>query len=91
MAPEQCRAARAWLKLSMEDLALASNVAITTIRDFEAGRKSRHDPTLVAVKTALESRGVVFVDGANTKGIVVSQRSRMKRDDSRALDFNAGR
>lgn len=67
MTPEQCRAARGWLDLSQEDLAKAAGVSLSTVRDYEKGRRTPIAATLGAIRTALESRGIGFVmlvDGA---------------------------
>jgi len=39
MSPEQSRAARAWLDWSQDDLASAARVSLSTVRDFEKGRR----------------------------------------------------
>lgn len=69
MSPEQCRAARAWLGLTQDDLASAANVGNSTIRDFEAGRRAPIANNLAAVQAVLEARGIGFVDGDKTSGI----------------------
>ncbi|MGB7126610.1 MAG: helix-turn-helix transcriptional regulator [Methylovirgula sp.] len=71
MSPEQCRAARAWLGLSQDDLASAARVGNSTIRDFEAGRREPIANNLTAIQAALEKRGIVFVDDGNACGICV--------------------
>lgn len=40
MSPSQSSAARAWLEWSKEDLAERSNMSMSTVRDFEKGRRS---------------------------------------------------
>ncbi len=61
MTPEQCRAARGWLDLSQDDLAKAGGVSLSTVRDFEKGRRVPIAATLGAMKAALEARGIGFV------------------------------
>jgi DNA-binding transcriptional regulator YiaG len=63
MTPEQCRAARAWLDLSQDDLAIVAHVSQSTVRDFEKGRRVPIGNNLAAMKAALTERGIVFVDG----------------------------
>ena len=66
MTPEQCRAARGWLDLSQDELAKAAGVSLSTVRDFEKGRRVPISATLGAMTIALENRGVGFamlVDG----------------------------
>lgn len=73
MVPEQCRAARAWLNWSQEQLAKAATVGASTVRDFEAGRREPTRNNLAAMKAALEQAGISFVDGAKTLGISFSK------------------
>ena len=68
MHPAQCRAARAWLEWSQDDLAKAASVSHSTIRDFEKGKRDPIASTLAAMKAALEREGIAFVDG-EAKGI----------------------
>lgn len=57
----QCRAARALIAWSQDDLADASKVAKATIANFETGKRSPYDRTLVDMKAALEAAGVEFI------------------------------
>jgi DNA-binding transcriptional regulator YiaG len=75
MTPEQSRAARAWLDLSQEQLAAKASVSISTVRDFEAGRRVPITNNLAAMRAALETEGIAFVDGA-APGITYSKRKR---------------
>jgi ribosome-binding protein aMBF1 (putative translation factor) len=60
---DQIRAARAFLKWSADDLALAAKVGVATIRRFESveGVPSGQIRVLDSVKQALESAGIEFV------------------------------
>jgi predicted transcriptional regulator len=69
MTPEQCRAARAWLAIGQDDLASAAGVSLSTVRDFEKGRRNPIANNLRAIQAALEKRGIAFVDDAGTSGI----------------------
>lgn len=60
MSPEQCRAARGWLDLSQSQLAEAANVSLSTVRDFEKGRRVPIGNNLNAIKGALEAKGIQF-------------------------------
>src|SRR5882724_755072 len=60
MSPEQCRAARAWLNWSMDDLAARAHVSNSTIRDYEAGRRTPIQNNLDAITRALEAEGIIF-------------------------------
>lgn len=66
MTPEQCRAARGWLEISQSDLATASNVSLSTVRDFEKGRRKPIDNNLNAIIQVLEGKGVSFIDNGLT-------------------------
>lgn len=69
MTPEQCRAARAWLDWPQDQLAKAANVGVSTVRDFEAGRREPTRNNLAAMKVALENGGVSFTDEDKKIGI----------------------
>ncbi len=49
------------LRLTREQLAHSSEVAIATIADFEVGRRQPHPRTLSAIRAALEAAGVEFI------------------------------
>jgi transcriptional regulator with XRE-family HTH domain len=57
----QCRAARALIQWSREELAEDSAVAIETIADFEIGREIPPDDVLNKLQTVLEEGGAVFI------------------------------
>lgn len=61
LAPEQSRAARAWLDWSQEDLAKRAHVALSTVRDFEKGRRVPIKNNLDAIRLSLEMAGVFLV------------------------------
>jgi transcriptional regulator with XRE-family HTH domain len=70
MSPEQCRAARGWLDWSQEELAQRANVALSTVRDFEKGRRVPIGNNLLAMRQALLNGGVELLDeGGVTTGI----------------------
>ena len=58
---EQCRAARALLGWTQDQLAAASKVAKKTIADFEIGKRMPFDRTLVDIRRATEDAGVIFI------------------------------
>lgn len=76
MTPEQCRACRAWLGMSQEELAKAANVGVSTVRDYEAGRREPTRNNLAAIRTVLESKGFSFVGGdGEPLGITLSKKA----------------
>jgi DNA-binding transcriptional regulator YiaG len=62
MTPEQCRAARGWLDISQTELGNAGGVSLSTVRDFEKGRRVPIGNNLTALRTALETRGITFTE-----------------------------
>lgn len=69
MTPEQSRAARAWLDMAQDELAVAAGVSNSTVRDFEKGRRTPIAATLAAMRRVLEERGIAFVEDEKTCGI----------------------
>lgn len=57
----QCRAARALVGWSQDQLATSSKVAKATIANFEAGKREPYERTLADIQTALEAAGVQFI------------------------------
>ena len=79
ITPEQSRAVRGWLDWTQAELAKRANVGLSTIKDFEAGRRMPIRNNLDAIRLALEIVGVTFIsrDG-EAVGIEVTAH---KRDD----------
>ncbi len=63
ISPAQCRAARAMIGWSRDDLAAAAKVARRTVVDFERGARSPYDRTLADIRSALEAAGIEFTNG----------------------------
>jgi transcriptional regulator with XRE-family HTH domain len=63
MTPAQCRAARALLDWSQQQLAVAAKIGNATIRNFEGGKSTPQNATLDVLQRALESAGVEFTNG----------------------------
>ena len=58
LTPEQSRAARGWLDWTQEQLAQRANVSLSTVRDFEKGRRVPIGNNLLALAAALKHAGV---------------------------------
>lgn len=61
MLPVQCKMARVATGLGVRELAAAAMVAPATVSRFEAGDELK-PRTVAAIKAALETAGVVFID-----------------------------
>jgi transcriptional regulator with XRE-family HTH domain len=59
---EQCRAARALLDWSQQELADKAAVGVVTVRQLEAGTHEPRRATLDVIRRALENAGVEFID-----------------------------
>lgn len=68
LPPAQSRAARALIGWSQTDLANASRVSISTIRDYETEKRQPIANNLAAIRAALEQAGVQFLDNGDTAG-----------------------
>lgn len=73
MTPGQCRAARAFLEISQPELATAASVGVSTVRDFEAGRRTPMVNNLKAIQAELERRGVRFQDDDGAYGVLFAK------------------
>jgi transcriptional regulator with XRE-family HTH domain len=75
--PAQSRAARALLNWSQPELAKASGVSVSTIRDFEIGKRTPIGNNLGAIRRALQVAGVEFVEvGVKLRELRVGDRVR---------------
>jgi DNA-binding XRE family transcriptional regulator len=72
---EQCRAARAWLDWKQEELASAAGVSLSTVRDFEKGRRTPIANNARAITEALLAAGVrlTFLDDGRPHGVATTQ------------------
>lgn len=57
----QCRAARALIEWSREQLSQSCSVGVAEIRDFERRLQEPDDATKLRLREALEEAGVVFI------------------------------
>ncbi len=58
LTPEQSRAARGWLDWSQDHLAKLAHVSLSTVRDFEKGRRIPIGNNLAAMLHAFEAAGI---------------------------------
>lgn len=77
----QCRAARALLRWSQDELHRRSKVAQRTIADFERDARTPFGRTLSDIREALEAGGVVFLaeDDREGGGVRLKKPSSVKR------------
>ena len=61
LTPALSRAARALLNWSQEQLAEASHLGLSTIRDFERGRRVPSHNNLAGIERALRDAGIEFI------------------------------
>ena len=80
----QCRAARALVQLSREELAADSGVGINLIADLELGREMPPIEVLGRLQTALEEGGAVFIPESGEGGVGV--RLKFNSRDVRAIN-----
>jgi transcriptional regulator with XRE-family HTH domain len=60
MSPEQVRAARNWLAWTQAELAERAKVGLSTVKDYEGGKRTPIANNLEAIKKALENEGIRF-------------------------------
>jgi transcriptional regulator with XRE-family HTH domain len=72
MTPEQSRAARGWLGWSQTELAKRAKVSLSTVRDFELGKRSPIANNIAALRGAIEAAGIrlLFDEKGVAAGIV---------------------
>jgi transcriptional regulator with XRE-family HTH domain len=63
----QCRAARALIGWSLDEMAEAAKVSKSTVHNFERGRSTPNPKNMADMVRALEAAGVVLID-ANGDG-----------------------
>lgn len=61
ITPAQCRAGRALIEWSQQQLADAARVGVVTVRQFEGGGSPRN-ATLEVIRRAFEVAGVQFLE-----------------------------
>lgn len=69
MNAEQSRAARGLLKWSQRQLADQSEVALSTVADFENDKREPRADNLAAIRAAFEKAGVTFESDGRHVGV----------------------
>jgi len=69
ITPTESRAARAVLDWTLADLAKASLLGISTIKNFEAERRETTVANLAAIRNAFEKAGVIFENDGKFVGV----------------------
>ncbi|TXN40651.1 helix-turn-helix transcriptional regulator [Methylobacterium sp. WL30] len=78
----QCRAARALLDWTREDLARESKVSRATIADYETGKRPARERTTDDLRQALEAGGIEFTpENGGGAGVRFRERSDAKPDE----------
>ncbi|WP_084479852.1 helix-turn-helix domain-containing protein [Brucella pseudogrignonensis] len=70
ISPHQSRGARGLLDWSQTQLADAASVSLSTVRDFEKGRRIPIANNLHAIQKAFENEGIEFVSNHPRIGVV---------------------
>lgn len=73
MTPQHSRAARSWLGWSQSELGRRARVSLSTVRDYETGRREPIANNLVAMERAIHDAGIEFVfdESGEPAGILV--------------------
>lgn len=66
--PAQIRAARGLLNWTQDKLAQAAKIALSSIRDIEAEKRSAEPSTLASLRRSFENAGVEFMPGTASDG-----------------------
>lgn len=74
VSPEQCRAARAWLGWPQDELAKRAKVGLSTLKDFESGKRAPMRNNLEAIQHTIETAGLrlAFRKDGTPLGILAS-------------------
>jgi hypothetical protein len=73
--PQQSRAARGLLDWTPADLADASSLGLSTVKNFEGSLRDTTTANLIAIRRSLEDAGVEFIPAKNGKGVGVRLRN----------------
>jgi transcriptional regulator with XRE-family HTH domain len=82
MEAAQCRAARALLDWSQDDLAERAGVSRKSLYDFEGGKRSPREATIESLRAALEKAGIEFIpENGGGPGVRLAKRKRKRASD----------
>jgi hypothetical protein len=81
ISPAQCRAARALLDLTQGDLAGSAQLGLSTVVDFEKNRRQVSQFAIIAIRNALRTAGIEFIE-ENGGGPGVRLRKRQHKKSS---------
>ena len=62
ISPNQCKAARALLGWTQEQLAITAGIGISTVREFELGQRKPIARNRQAILDAFSAAGIEFID-----------------------------
>jgi transcriptional regulator with XRE-family HTH domain len=73
VTPRGSRAARSWLNWSQTELARRAKVSLSTVRDYETGKREPIPNNIEAIRRAIEDAGIQFVydEEGKAAGILV--------------------
>lgn len=60
MSPEQVRAARGWLGWTQAMLANRAGIGLSTLKDYESGKRDPIPNNVAAIKRVLEEEGMTI-------------------------------
>jgi DNA-binding transcriptional regulator YiaG len=78
MSPAQCRAGRALLDMTQSQLAELAKLGLSTVVDFEKGRRQVSQAAVEIIQSALQGAGVEFIE-ENGGGAGVRLRKRRQK------------
>ena len=77
----QCRAARALLEWSQQELADAAGVGVVTVHQLEAAASKPRQATMDVIRRAFESSGIEFIDeNGGGQGVRFRKPRKAKKD-----------
>jgi predicted transcriptional regulator len=80
LSPAQCRAARALLEITQTQLAASAGLGLSTVVDFEKGRRQVSPESVETIRRALVRADVEFIDeNGGGPGVRLRKRQRPKQ------------